>query len=368
MKDAEISNGQSLKTSWKKKGKSYDGDELFSSTRNVLLGSPAEAEQVLETLRVLPLLLSSPHTNAPTAAVASRLLLSLLLHLPYTPAALVSQDPSMHGRIIDRIAWACEVTILHDASNPWLRRGLGLLALALGQDRLGCASGSDGVKDMQALRTLSLLIHPQLPPTLRTITSLDAVGLHKGERKEERESREVLGLVSLEEAAPVEPETSCMLDGGTSVAGTAPKNTQNEVATTNAVLPEPHADASIAPAVTIAPAPGILALAPMSFERPANSFTADSDIAPRSDKSTLLSLNPPATSHSSPSLYSSFGLVPLHGHDGAPEHRARSSASPTSRPEIATDVRMDIKKAVDDDDDNDENLPDIDMGDDSDSD
>jgi hypothetical protein len=29
---------------------------------------------------------------------------------------------------------------------------------------------------------------------------------------------------------------------------------------------------------------------------------------------------------------------------------------------------MDIKKAVDDDDDNDENLPDIDMGDDSDSD
>jgi len=106
---------------------------------------------------------------------------------------LVSSDPSLHARIFEKVIWACEVTILHDASNPWLRRGLGLIAQVIKQ-------GDGGVKDAQALRSLSLLIHPHLPPTLRTLSSsLENIPLYRSEGKEERDARQAMKFVSLED-------------------------------------------------------------------------------------------------------------------------------------------------------------------------
>lgn len=40
----------------------------------------------------------------------------------------------MHGRIFNAVAGACEVSLVHDAGNPWLRRGLGIVAQVLGQN------------------------------------------------------------------------------------------------------------------------------------------------------------------------------------------------------------------------------------------
>jgi hypothetical protein len=155
---------------------------------------------VFHSMLVLPLLISSPHTNSATASVASRVLLSLLLHSLHR-TRLVSSDPSLHGRIFEKVIWACEVTILHDASNPWLRRGLGLVAQVIRQ-------GDGGVNDAQALRSLSLLIHPHLPPTLRTLSSsLENIPLYRSEGKEERDARQAMKIVSLEDR-PARPAQS----------------------------------------------------------------------------------------------------------------------------------------------------------------
>lgn len=97
--------------------------------------------------------------------------------------------------------WACEVTILHDANNPWLRRGLGLVAQVIRQ-------GDGGVNDAQALRSLSLLIHPHLPPTLRTLSSsFENIPLYRSEGKEERDARQAMKIVSLEDP-PARPAQS----------------------------------------------------------------------------------------------------------------------------------------------------------------
>jgi hypothetical protein len=55
---------------------------------------------------------------------------------------------------------------------------------------------------LQALKTLNLLLHPHLPLTLRGIPQLDNISLLRAEDKDERESREALDLVSLGTAAP----------------------------------------------------------------------------------------------------------------------------------------------------------------------
>lgn len=131
----------------------YEGDEVFKTTRDLLLRSGSEGEEVLLSLHsksasvsspiiltsdanymitVLPDLISSPHTNPAVSSVASRILLTLLLQLPHMPPSFVSTDPSMHGRILAQVIRACEICIVHDANNPWSRRGLGILAQVLG--------------------------------------------------------------------------------------------------------------------------------------------------------------------------------------------------------------------------------------------
>lgn len=107
------------------------------------------------------------------------------------------------------------MTILHDASNPWLRKGLGLVAQVVGIGQHG-DGGDGGIGDektqMQAMRSLSSLIHPHLPPNNARVggvgSSLDGVVLYRSEGKEEREAREAMRLVSLEDQVQVLPADS----------------------------------------------------------------------------------------------------------------------------------------------------------------
>lgn len=144
--------------------------------------------RILSTLEVLPALLSSPYINGSLVSLASRLLISILLTLPQIPATVVSPNPAIHALIVEKITCICEGSILHDATKPWLRRDLGLFAHIVGKSRTGSISTD------QALKTLDLSFHPHLPPTLRGIPQLDNIPLLRAEDKDEQETREALDL------------------------------------------------------------------------------------------------------------------------------------------------------------------------------
>lgn len=127
------------------------------------------------------------------------------MHLQHLPASLVSSsDPSLRIRIIEQVIHACEVTVLYDASNPWLRRGLPVLAQAIGK-----FGGGE-----ESLRALGLLIHPHLPPTIRGVSGgIEGFALYLAEGKEEREAREAIGLISLHDG-PSEKAASMPMNTG----------------------------------------------------------------------------------------------------------------------------------------------------------
>lgn len=101
---------------------------------------------------VLQHILTSPSLSPALLSVSSRLLLSLLLTLPQYPAPMISTDLTLQGRITERVVRLCEETILADANNPWLQRGLGIFSRVLaggsgdGYSEVGLILTHSGVK------------------------------------------------------------------------------------------------------------------------------------------------------------------------------------------------------------------------------
>jgi len=199
-------NGDGKGNKGKKKSRGYEGDEVFRSSRELLLNGKAGEKEILSTLEVLPALLSSPYINGSLVSLASRLLISILLTLPQIPATVISPNPAIHALIVEKITCICEGSILHDATKPWLRRDLGLFAHIVGKSRTGSISTD------QALKTLDLSLHPHLPPTLRGISQLDNIPLPRAEDKDEQETREALDLVSLGTPGPAHIPSTPLVD------------------------------------------------------------------------------------------------------------------------------------------------------------
>lgn len=308
---------------------------------------------------MLPLLLSSPHTNAATASVASRLLLSLLLHLPQLPPSLVSSDPSLRNQILEKVIWACEITILYDASNPWLRRGLGLFAQMIGQP-----GDAGGPQDVQAIRALSLLIHPHLPPNVRSISSLDSVSLYRIEGKDEREAREGLGLVSLDDRD--EPRPS--LNHTQAPSLNQPYHSDlapivHDVHMTSAEPVQPPASVQYPPPSSYAPTPS----APTPQTTSTTSFTPSWASNTPNTKSTFSSTTPQATASTAflttPLVSEGPNTYDINGSTSTPSASSvpKSDAHPANQEFVPLGVGSEDEES----DDDDAPIPEIDMRSDS---
>ncbi|KAF8318149.1 hypothetical protein DL93DRAFT_2225894 [Clavulina sp. PMI_390] len=350
----------------KKKAKMYEGDEVFRTTKEVLLKSGAEGEEVLAALHVLPLLLASPYTSPAMASVASRLLLSLLLHLPQFPPSYVSSDPSLRDQLFSKTIWACEVTILHDASNPWLRRGLGLVAQIIGGQTHGDKCGAE---DVQAMRTLSLLIHPHLPPNMKTINlALEGIPLYRAEGKDEREAREALRLVSLEDpSSPPHQAPNASINS-------PPTDPAQAIPMGGVVYshPEPAPIAQQAPPAQVSPSP-VASVAPSQTPHLQNpvtpgvpSWAASTPLSAPSKPSQLSFISTDSSSHRGPTpsvIESSH--VPTGSSSAFPSATAVAAASHLAMSESSTASNntafIPLGNDDSDDDDDDAPIPEIDM-------
>ena len=156
---------------------------------------------------VLERLLSRTPVNPPVHSIATRLLLSIYASLPQLPPAILSPDLSLHSRLHAKLQRICVHLAIGTAST--MSKSLGLVL-----------SVSDGtlvehvrypwhnvVNDVRGLidttsqgdllvpTEVELLLHPRVPPLVRSLPHVEMLSLFRAEEgEEEKENRKRIGL------------------------------------------------------------------------------------------------------------------------------------------------------------------------------
>ncbi|KAH7911569.1 rRNA processing/ribosome biogenesis-domain-containing protein [Hygrophoropsis aurantiaca] len=198
--EAQQSDASSIKQSkkGKKRRREYEGDEVFKLSRAIACPTHEDEEVVLAALDVLRTILLNPHLSPSIHSLASRVLLSISLTLPLTPSSSISSHPAMHGHIQTKVAEMC--TELGRGTTSAMSKSLGLVLSSVPID--GNAHDLKAISKLQ--RDVDLLLHPRGPPLVRSMPHLAALSLFRTEEShEETEVRESLGL-SMEEENEVQ--------------------------------------------------------------------------------------------------------------------------------------------------------------------
>lgn len=233
-------------------------------------------------LTVLDPLLSNPHLSDTVRTLAARLLVTLLLELPRHPPSAISSDLALHGRIYAKTFSLCNKHVLTMASG-WINSAVGLVINAVDGVMDGSEMVNISVKTthhpgayfmpraqvinsaVETQRQLDVLLHPRLPPLLRSLPPIEAVSLFRtASAKEDRAVRDTLGMGTIED---VQPETTT-------------------TATTGSVMTIAHvsSDASGAPAQP--ESPRVAPPTPASAPAPSLAPAAASVVAPVATRQT----------------------------------------------------------------------------------
>ncbi|TFK43691.1 rRNA processing/ribosome biogenesis-domain-containing protein [Crucibulum laeve] len=167
----------------KKKARNYEGEEVFKVSREVVCQTSDDGKVLLAALRAIELLLHNPNLSAALHSLTSRILLAMLLALPKMSPALLSVDPSLYSVVYQRVQTICiELSI---GTTSVMGKGLPLII-------------EDVLTDGQATysqRMFDLLLHPRIPPLVRSMPHVEALSLfHVEESQEEIDAREALEL------------------------------------------------------------------------------------------------------------------------------------------------------------------------------
>ncbi|KAF9646174.1 hypothetical protein BDM02DRAFT_3100296, partial [Thelephora ganbajun] len=215
--------GGSSKRKGKKRARGYEGDEVFKTNPGVLLAWPHEERVVMLSIEALRLLSRDTGISPEVYSVSSRLLLSLFLHLSRLPPSLISKDLTFHNKLSSKLQNVC--IELASTKSAALGRALPLLMNLFEQsvnvpwDR----AESSGILD--------ILLHPKLPPLVRPLPPMENISLFRVEESEvERKLRIMLGLASSEDPEPVvsaqepsrEPESTAQVVETTHLPSSVP--------------------------------------------------------------------------------------------------------------------------------------------------
>ncbi|KAL1723421.1 rRNA processing/ribosome biogenesis-domain-containing protein [Schizophyllum commune] len=301
----------------KKRARGFEGDESLRLTRTVICPTSGDATALLSALDVVRYLLRAAELAPMLRSIASRVLLSVHLALPGMAPGAVAKDLAVYGRVVERVQMA--VVEVGAGSSSAMGKGLPLAMKGV----------LAGVNE-DAFRTLDLLLHPRLPPLVRPLPHVDALALFAGEESAE--------------------EKRTRIDMGFSMSADAPTSTSNEANEASAMEQDqpvdtapaatPHASATFMQPPALKTYPSALPIATMPPPAPAQ---AEPAYVPAS--STAAALAPAALPLAPAPPKAPMGVV---------------TGTSTSRAEAQTEV---VSMAVDEDDD--EEMPAIDMSSDS---
>lgn len=334
---------------------------------------------------VVRLVLRNPHLPSAVRSLLSRILLAIYVSLPLMQASLVSADLSLHGTVHEKIRVVC-VEQASGTSNV-LSKSLGLVVsnVSSGQQgtvriRLTLLSHcyvNEYMASLQnediILRDVDLLLHPRVPPLVRSLPHLEMLSLFREEEgEEELGMRKALGLASADETLSTLSSNSQRPGAPPELvdAPSVPALGRTEAVANSSVsgqFPTPirHPQIQISPAATVAQP---IASYPATMLLHAVSTTSTAHIAAASNQEKIDTLNgqgPPLVSH--PTLpvgttptaasYPSVIQPPIAGPSTAP--LTASTPEPRSQPGMSMPM---------DEDDEDEPMPAINMDSDSDGD
>ncbi|KAJ6539553.1 rRNA processing/ribosome biogenesis-domain-containing protein [Mycena capillaripes] len=293
-------NGAGRSKKSKKRAREFEGDEVFKMSREVICSTVDEGNVLLAAFAVMRLVMQNPNLSPAMQSISCRVTLSVLLTLPQMSPASLSCDPKLHSLLLERVQ---ELSIeLGAGSTGGMSKSLGLVM-------------GTSLADSHFHRGLEVLIHPRLPPMVRSLPYVEALSLFRAEEsQEEADMRQSLGLVLLE----VESSTH-----------------NAESAIPDVVMAEP-------PPATIHPRTNKSPLVPTAPEMPA--IVLSPQPLPKIPEQTSQPLNGPTVEAESASVPSPFSI------------KAVNEAS----------VQIDMPIFAEEDEKNEE-MPAIDLGSDSDS-
>ncbi|RDB22742.1 Pre-rRNA-processing protein rix1 [Hypsizygus marmoreus] len=175
----------------KKRARAYEGDEVFKLSREVICPNADDGKVLLAALEVMRLLLRNPNLSPAMQSISARVLLSVLLALPQMTPASLSRDPGLHRELHQLVQTVN--TELGSGTTSVMSKSLGLVIRST-------ISGED---HDEAFRQLEILIHPRVPPLVRSLPHVEALSLFRAEEpQEEIDVREELGLHGVLPDAP----------------------------------------------------------------------------------------------------------------------------------------------------------------------
>ncbi|CDO76547.1 hypothetical protein BN946_scf184982.g6 [Trametes cinnabarina] len=196
--EQESATGRSRKG--KKRARGYEGDEVFKVGREIVCRTAEEGAALLGAVDVLENLLLRSQVNPPVHSLASRLLLAIYASLPQMSPAMLSPDLSLHAKLCSKVQRAC--MHLSIGTTNTMGKALGL-ALNVSD---GTLSNSG---DITIPAEIDLLLHPRVPPLVRSLPYVEMLSLFRAEEsREETDARMTLGVDVNEERSLMQPAAS----------------------------------------------------------------------------------------------------------------------------------------------------------------
>ncbi|KAG6854907.1 hypothetical protein C0991_012097 [Blastosporella zonata] len=197
----------------KKRARGYEGDEVFKLSREVICSGPDDGKVLFAALEVIRLVLRNPNLSPAMQSIAARVLLSILLALPQISPASLSSEPRLHSDLMQLVQSIN--TELGSGTTSVMSKSLGIIVRATIMED----------DNQETLRDLEVLLHPRVPPLVRSLPHVESLSLFRAEEpQEEADVREELGLHGAFPEPKIHDEDVFMKDSPTPIPQTLPVN------------------------------------------------------------------------------------------------------------------------------------------------
>ncbi|KAI0677400.1 rRNA processing/ribosome biogenesis-domain-containing protein [Trametes maxima] len=335
--ESEQAGAQGRSKKGKKRARGYEGDEVFKVGRDIVCATLEEGDLLLVSVDVLQNLLLRAQVDPPVHSIASRLLLSIYASLPQLPPTMLSSDLSLHPRLYSKLQLICVHLAIGTTST--MSKTLGII--------LSISDGTLGENNCISVPAeIDLLLHPRVPPLVRSLPHVEMLSLFRAEEShEESSTRTNVGLGVVEEGPDV--SDAAVLSALSVDALSRDSLPRAGEATKNADILKAQAQNGSAMQVDVAPPAGPSTVI---------ARVADASIPPASAVPAV----PPAAASTSKNFQ-----VPPSSLPPPPDPLPSNTAASDARSAMNTAALVTSTSAGDDEDD--EPMPTIDMGSDSES-
>ncbi|KAF8969481.1 rRNA processing/ribosome biogenesis-domain-containing protein [Flammula alnicola] len=180
--DNEPSSSKSSKG--KKRARNYEGDEVFKVSRQVAYPTAEEGEILLSSIDVIQSLFRNPNLSSAMQSIIGRIIISILIALPRMSSSSLSPDPGLIHVVSVKIQKFS--VIIGSGTTSVMSKALPFVIEAALESYH---------PDIQ--RDIGMLLHPRVPPLLRSMPHVESLSLFKAE--ESQEEAEALAALVVED-------------------------------------------------------------------------------------------------------------------------------------------------------------------------